>query len=163
MSTAYTHRTSSTLTSDADAVAQRSEGGFSDQATGAPLALGATLVALGLWAAKATSIAVTGEDATLASILFAAGLVAFFVAVGALAAAVTRGRPAWLRVIAGICAIALGTAASLTLNAVIVGIRDPEDGAHWAWGELNLWVVGLTVLALTLRVHTRGRGRIRSS
>lgn len=165
MSTAYTasDRPSSTPTPATEAGAQRPGGHSAHRAAGAPVALGAILTALVLWAAKATSIAVSGEDATLASILFVAGLVAFLVAVGALVAAVTRGRPVWLRILVGVAAVALGTAASLALNALVVSVRDPDAGSHWIWGEVNLWVVGLTVLALTLMVHKRGHRRTRSS
>lgn len=165
MSTAYTasDRPSSTPTSATGADAQRPEGPFAHRAAAASVALGAIVTALALWAAKAMSIAVSGEDATVASVLFVGGLLAFLVAVGALGAAVTRGRPVWLGILAGVVAVALGTAASLALNALVLSVRDPEAGAHWVWGEVNLWVVGLTVLALTLTVRTRGHRRTRSS
>lgn len=150
-------RPSSTPATATETLAQRPRPDSESRAAGAPAALWAILFALALWAAKATSIAVSGADATLASILFVAGLAAFLVAVGALAAAVTRGRALWLRVLVGVCAIALGAAISLALNALILGVRDPEAGAHWVWGELNLWVVGVAVLALTLLLHRRVR------
>ena len=124
--------------------------------TPAGVALVAAVAALTLWAAKAAVIAASGVDhGFAANALFLAGLLACLTAALSLGIAVTRPRPLWVRIAAGVGAMVLGGVAATVVNALIVTVRDPEAGAHWLWGEVNLWIVGATVLALAVALRSR--------
>ncbi len=121
------------------------------------IALTAAVAAVGFWTLKSISIGLAGGlgRSPAEDIFFFAGLLPFAVAVVSLGVALTRGSRVWLRVLAGVGALAAGVASSFVLNQVIVSVRDPEESAHWAWGEVNLWIMGVVVLVLAVRVSRR--------
>lgn len=123
------------------------------------IALASAVVALVAWALKALAIGVAGglgESAAEAP-LFLVGFVAVLTGSAALGAAVAFGRPVWMKVLAGIAGVA-----TLLLVAGIGGslvtVVQPDDPG-WVWGEVNLWVAGIALLAATLwwRRATPGR------
>lgn len=113
----------------------------------ATIAKYASLLAVGLWAAKAIAVALAGGPgrSPAEDPLFFAGLLSCIVAVGALALALTARHSLALRlgaVVVGVVAFAaLGFAVSTVIDAVAAS-------DHWVWGEVNLWFGALVVLVL---------------
>lgn len=121
------------------------------------IALVSAVSALLLWATKSAAIATAGglDRSPFESTLFLAGLAVCLTAALLLGIALTRGSRPWVRVIAALAGPVAGVVVSVLLNALVVTFRDPYAGAHWVWAEVNLWVVGVTVLALSVLVHRR--------
>ena len=107
----------------------------------------ASLLAVVLWAAKATAIALAGGlgKTPLESVFFFAGLVAALVAGVALALSYVGGRGPLLRAGAAIAG-ALALLAVAGVVSALVELLKTSD--HWAWGEVNLWVSALLALGL---------------
>lgn len=110
-----------------------------------------------LWAAKATAIGLAGglDRSPLESPLFLAGLVCCCIAVVSLGLHLTRERPGWQRGVAAIGLVAATVAAVPLLVALVDAAVAPDPGRHWAWYELNLWVVAAAVLVATVAARTR--------
>jgi hypothetical protein len=114
------------------------------------VALVGGICAVVAWATKAVAIGLAGglDRSAAEGPLFLIGLVSALVGAGALGAAVTADRSAAVRVVAGAAAIVavLLVAGVVTLLVTLVQPRDPS----WVWGELNLWISALALLAAVL-------------
>ena len=119
------------------------------------IALSAAGLAAACWAAKAVSIDIAGglDKSPFEGPLFFAGLIAFVVAVVSLGVALTRGRPAWLRAIAGVVAFIVGLGISQVVGAVATTLA-PADPS-WVWAEVELWVIAPLALAAAWMVAHR--------
>ncbi|MDQ2660789.1 MAG: hypothetical protein M3Y52_02820 [Actinomycetota bacterium] len=113
----------------------------------ATIAKYASLLAVGLWSAKAIAIALAGGlgRSPVEDTLFFAGLVSCIVAVGALALAHTAGRSLALRMGAVVAGIVAASALALALGTVVEMVAASD---HWVWSELNLWVLAVAVFVL---------------
>jgi hypothetical protein len=118
------------------------------------VALLAALAAVALWSAKAVVIGVSGLGRNPAEdVLFFLGLAAALVGSAALGAAQAAGRSTATRVAAGAAGVvALIVVAGIT--QAVVGLVQPSDPG-WVWGELNLWVAALALLAAAAVTHRR--------
>lgn len=125
------------------------------------IALFAALAAVAFWTVKSVAIGVAGglDKSPLEGPMFFCGLVSFIVAVVSLGVALTAGSRTWLRVVGGIGAVVVGIVFTTVVDELVNGYREPGPDRHWAWTEVNLWVVSLTVLALTSALAARRRGR----
>ena len=74
--------------------------------------------------------------------------------------AFTRGRAGWVRAVAGATTVALGIVVVSVIGEVVNAVAAPSPLRHWAWTELNLWIIALG--ALGLAVVLRGRDAARS-
>ena len=88
--------------------------------------------------------------------LFFAGLVCFVVAAVALGVALTRGRPLWVRIVAGAAGPVLTVGVAAVLDVLVAAIQPKSASPHWAWTEVGLWVIAVGALALALAVRGRG-------
>ncbi len=113
------------------------------------------------WTLKSIAIGTAGglDRSPFEGPLFFLGLGCYLVAVVALGVAATRGRPAWLRATSGVVALALGIVLTSAIGAVINAVQAPSPLRHWAWTEVNLWVIALGTLALVLAVRARDASR----
>lgn len=126
------------------------------------VALLASLAAAGSWTLKAVAIGSAGGLglSPLEPPLFFAGLVSFVVAVVALGVALTRGRPRWLRVLAGAVAAPLvGIGLTLAVDAAVASVQPTGPARHWVWSEVNLWVACVALLVLAVTAHRAPRAR----
>lgn len=123
----------------------------------ARVALLAAVTAAAGWTAKSVAIGIAGglDLSPLEGPLFLFGLAACLTAMAALGVALTRERPLWLRIAAGVLAPVLGLLAALLVDGVVGAVRGPAEGRHWVWMEVNLWVTGLAVLGLAWRADVR--------
>jgi hypothetical protein len=118
------------------------------------VALLAGVAAVVLWSAKAVVIAVSGlgrnpaEDA-----LFFLGLAAALVGSAALGASRAAGRARAARVAAGAAGV-LVIIIVAGLTQAVVALVQPSDPS-WVWGELNLWVAALTLVAAVALTYRR--------
>ena len=113
------------------------------------------LGALASWTVKAVTVGLDGgADSTLASVLMAVGL-AFALAAGVgVAAILSRGLSVWRRAGAMVLGVVTGPALGLTLNLAIESVVESD---HWAWAEVNLWVMAVLLVAVASRVGRRDR------
>ena len=118
------------------------------------LAGSVTMVA---WATKAVTIAAAGglNKSPLEGPLFLLGLASMLVACAALGVSTVARRGHWIRALTGAVTIVTAIGASLVINWA-VGRVEPEHPG-WAWGEVNLWVLALVVLAVSLLHGRRNR------
>lgn len=116
--------------------------------------ISATL-AVALWAAKAVAIGIAGGlgRSRFENPLFLVGLLAFLVATASLGVAATRGRPLWLRVLAGIAGPVLGFLLAAAIGALVTAVEPARPG--WAYEEVNLWVVAPLALGLSWLLSRR--------
>jgi hypothetical protein len=137
------------------------------RATVSRAALVATLTTVVLWIADDCVLALGGDaNGLLDSLLFLLGLVACLVASVLIGLAVFarrgRGRGAigW-RVLGVVLALVVVTGAGGLTQVVVSALEPAHPG--WVYGELNLWVIMLVLLAaaasLTAREDTRDRDR----
>jgi len=119
------------------------------------LALGATLATTFFWTAKAVAIGSAGGlgRSPLESPLFLLGLVCCLVASAATGMAVARRPTMWGRTLSAAVGIAVGVLAAVATSAVVSAAAPPSPG--WVWGELNLWAMALTLLAVNLTLQAR--------
>jgi len=112
------------------------------------IAVIASSTAIAAWATKALVIGVSGGlgESPLEGPLFVIGLAFLVAGVTALVVAATTGRASWQRAVLSVAALAAAVAVTGLVNGV-VNLAAPDD-PHWMWGEVNLWIVGLAVLAL---------------
>ncbi|GAA1643213.1 hypothetical protein [Georgenia ruanii] len=110
------------------------------------IALTTALLAAGAWTAKAVAIGVAGglDRSPLENPLFFLGLAAWMAALATCGAALARAASTPVRFAAGLGAVVAGWLAVVLIGA-LVGDR---AAGHWAWTELNLWVVGALTLGL---------------
>ena len=117
------------------------------------IALLAALAAVVSWTLKAFAIGVAGGlgRSPFEGPLFFTGLVCFVVAAVALGVALTRGRPVWVRAATGVVlAPVLGIGFTVVVDALVGALRPTSPLRHWAWSEVNLWVVAIVALGLAL-------------
>ncbi len=124
-------------------------------------ALGAALS----WTLKSVAIGTAGglDKSPFEGPLFFAGLGCFLVSVFALGVATTHGRAGWARAGVGVVAIAVGIGVTSVIGAIVNAIEAPTSRRHWAWTEVNLWVIAIGALALALAVHGRRTARLRGA
>jgi hypothetical protein len=100
------------------------------------------------------------DKSALESPLFIVGLVAIIVASGAFGAALGTRRPAWLRALAAIVAVAVGAAVALGLQGLIKALL--PDSAGWVEEDAGLWV-SASITAAVILVSLERRDHARSS
>jgi hypothetical protein len=113
-------------------------------------ALVSSVATVVVWTAKALAIGIAGGlgSSPAEGPLFLAGLVCCVVAAVATGVALTAGRSRAVRVLGGIAGFVV-TAVLGTLAQSVVSAVQPAHPA-WAWGEVNLWVMGLALLGVNL-------------
>lgn len=116
--------------------------------TAARLAQIGSVGAVLAWAAKAVAIGIAGglDQSPAESPLFLLGLVLALVGAAALGAAVTAGRSTLVRAVAAV-AVVVPLLLVTVLAGAISGALQPDTDPHWVWGEINLWVSALVLLA----------------
>lgn len=121
------------------------------------IALFAALAAVAFWTVKSIAIGVAGglDKSPLEGPMFFCGLTSFIVAVVSLGVALTAGSRTWLRVVGGIGAVVVGIVFTTIVDELVNAYREPGADRHWAWTEVNLWIVSLTVLAITWTLASR--------
>ena len=110
------------------------------------IAVIAAATAVAAWACKAVAIGLAGglDKSSFEQPFFLVGLVAFVVAVSTLAVSAVS-RYGWLARVAAVLASVVGTVLVTALTGMVVDVLTSSD--HWAWYELNLWVISSAVLA----------------
>ena len=121
------------------------------------VALFAAIAAVTSWTIKSVAIGVAGglDKSPLEGPMFFCGLVSFVVAVIALGVALPAGSRTWVRVVSGLGAVVVGIAYTTVVDGLVNAYREPGPDRAWAWTEVNLWVVSLTVLSLTWALAAR--------
>ena len=121
------------------------------------VALVAAVAAVTFWTIKSVAIGVAGglDKSPLEGPMFICGLVSFIVAVVSLGVALPAAARTWVRVISGLGAVVVGIAYTTLVDELVNAYREPGPDRAWAWTEVNLWVVSLTVLALTWTLAAR--------
>lgn len=117
------------------------------------MALTTALLAAGAWTAKAVAIGIAGGlgRSPLENPLFFLGLAACMVAMAACGVAWARRAAVPVRIAAGLGAVVAGW-----LTVVLVGaLVGDRTAGHWAWTELNLWVVAALTLGLAAWLDRR--------
>lgn len=125
--------------------------------TASRVGLVAAVCAVVAWAAKATVIGVAGglDRSPAEGPLFLVGLVCALVGAGALGAALTAGRSSGVRALAAVAVVGALLLIPLTVGGVVTLVQ-PADPS-WVWGEVNLWVSALALLAAVLLSRSRRR------
>jgi hypothetical protein len=118
-------------------------------------AYAAALATVALWTAKAIAIAIAGGlgKSPLESPLFLLGLLACVVATVLVGAAAFADRSIGWRVLGGVIAFVVVCIAGTLAQVVVTAIQPAHP--QWFWGEINLWVTMLVVLAGALAVRAR--------
>ena len=124
--------------------------------TAGRLALLGAAGAVVFWALKATAIGIAGglDKSPLESPLFLAGLISVLVGAGALGAWLLAGRATWMRALGAMVVIVL-VVLSAGVGGSIAAALQPEGDPSWVWGEVNLWVSALTLLAVSFGWRSR--------
>jgi len=118
-------------------------------------ALTASVVTVALWSAKAVAIGLAGGlgKSPAETPLFLLGLLVFVVASALVgAAAFARRSLAW-RVLGAVVAFVALMSVCLVTGAVVNAVEPARPG--WVYGELNLWVMMLVLLAAALWLRSR--------
>jgi hypothetical protein len=89
--------------------------------------------------------------------LFFVGLVGFMVAVVSLSLALTVGRGRVVRALAVLGGVVAAVGVSVVTGLLVAAVQPAEPS--WVWGEVNLWVGAVVLLAATLGFARRGRDR----
>ncbi len=119
------------------------------------IALGGSVAATVLWAAKAVAIGLAGglDKSPAEGPLFLLGLVSALVGSGALGVHLTSRHARAPQVLGAIAA-----AVALILVALVAGsivtLVQPEDPG-WVWGEINLWASALLLLVVVVAIASR--------
>ena len=111
------------------------------------ISLIAATTAVVAWAAKAVAIGTAGglNKSPFEGPFFLVGLAAFVVAVSVLGVSLA-GHHGWLARIGAVVAAIVGTVVVTALTGIAVDALVPSD--HWAFYELNLWLISTGVLAV---------------
>ena len=111
--------------------------------------------AAALWALKGLAIGSAGGlgESPFEGPLFFAGLISFVVAAAALGVAALPGRGRVIRALAGLGTVLLGMAVAAGVDALVSSFQPADADRHWAWTEVNLWVVATLALLLALRLN----------
>ena len=115
----------------------------------ARLARTAAVATVVVWGVKALAIWAAGglEKSPLEGPLFFLGLLAALVTGAAFGAALTAGRPTWLRAAAGVAGV-IGALLLVSAGDALSGAVVP-DSAGWVQEEAGLWLAALLLLVLT--------------
>jgi hypothetical protein len=118
------------------------------------ISLVAASAAVVLWAAKAVAIGSAGGlgRSPLENPFFLLGLLCNLTAVVTLTVAALVRRHALVRVGAAVGSVVAVFVLTALLGAAIDGVATNNS---WVWEELNLWVLGLVVLAVAARRSAR--------
>ncbi len=114
------------------------------------LALILSLAATFFWTAKAVAIGIAGglDRSPLESPLFLLGFVSFLAAGVTTGLALTRDRSRLASVLAAIGCVLAGIMTAGIGGSVAAAIQPANPS--WVWGEVNLWVAMLAMVALNL-------------
>ena len=125
--------------------------------TAARVATYATVGAVLAWAVKAVVIGTAGGlgRSPAEGPLFFVGLVLYVTGVVAIAVAVSAERKPAARVLVLLAAVAALFVVWLAVDTVIAALA-PEDDAHWAWSEAQLWVLAVVTAVGWLGCRDRG-------
>ena len=128
----------------------------------ARVAVVAALAAAVTWAVKAVAIGLAGglDKSSWESPLFAFGFVLLLIALAAIGAAVTAGRPVWQRVLAAVGTVVGGVAATLGLDW-LAGVL-LSDSTEWVQEEAGLWAAALLTALVAIAVIRRASGDYRA-
>lgn len=120
-------------------------------------ALVASLATTALWTAKAVAIGIAGGlgRSPLEGPLFLLGLVACVVAGWLTGMAVLARRSLAWRVLGGVVAVVVLSVFGAIEAALVAAVTPVHPG--WAWGEINLWILMLTILAVSAALAVRRR------
>jgi hypothetical protein len=115
----------------------------------------AALATVALWTAKAIAIAIAGGlgKSPLEGPLFLLGLLACVIATVLVGAATLADRSVGWRILGAVIAF-VGVSVAGTLVQVVVTAIQPAH-PQWFWGEINLWVIMLGLLAAALWIRAR--------
>lgn len=118
------------------------------------LALSAAAITTVLWTAKAIAIALAGGlgRSPGEGPLFLLGFVACLTATVLTGMAIARRHSASGHVLAALSAVVIMGVYGVLEGSLISAVQPPHPG--WVWGELNLWVLMLTLLAVAA-VHAK--------
>jgi hypothetical protein len=121
------------------------------------IALFTAIAAAALWGLKAFFIGLAGGlgQSPLEGPFFFAGLAAFAAATVAIGVALTRGRPTWVRVLAGVVAPVLGFLPAMALDPLVGVFAAAGEDRHWVWSEITLWVAAAAAVALAVTARRR--------
>ncbi|QIK67994.1 hypothetical protein G7072_18070 [Nocardioides sp. HDW12B] len=122
----------------------------------------AASAAAALWALKGLAIGSAGGlgESPFEGPFFLTGLASFVIASVALGVAVLPRRAVPVRALAGLGVVVAGFAVAAGIDTLVSSIVPPDADRHWAYTEVNLWVVAAALLAITLRLHRAGSDRV---
>jgi hypothetical protein len=126
------------------------------------IAFAAAIAAAVSWTLKSIAIGTAGGlgKSPFEGPFYFAGLAFFLIGSVALGVAITRRRPLWVRIIAGgVVVPVLGIGLAVVVDALVSSVYPVSPLRHWAWTEVNLWVIAAAVLALSLVVRARQESR----
>jgi hypothetical protein len=115
-----------------------------------------------LWTAKAVAIGVAGGlgKSPLEGPLFLLGLLTCVVAGVLVGAAVFAHRSVGWRVLGALVSVVATSLLGTLAQVVVVAVQPRHPG--WVYGEINLWVITLALLAAALGLGARARRSGRS-
>jgi hypothetical protein len=117
-------------------------------------ALVASITTVALWTVKAGVIAVAGEgNSVFESILFLLGLLACVVTGVLVGAAAFAHRSLRWRVLGAVLSFVAASVVGTLVQLVVVAVQPVHPG--WIYGEINLWVIMLGLLAAALWIRAR--------
>jgi hypothetical protein len=117
-------------------------------------ALVASVTTVALWTLKACVIAVSGEgNSIFESILFLLGLLACVVTGVLVGAAAFAHRSIGWRVLGAVLTFVAASVVGTLVQLVVTAVQPEHPG--WVYGEINLWVIMLGLLAAALWIKAR--------
>lgn len=121
----------------------------------------ASLATVILWTAKAVAIAIVGGlgRSPFEGPLFFLGFASALVAAAAIGVAATAGQRRLLRILAAAAGIISAVVVTLLVGGVVAVVEPARPG--WAWGEVNLWVLGLAAVCVATLLRQQSPGRAR--
>jgi hypothetical protein len=123
------------------------------------LAVTASVVTTVLWTAKAIAIGIAGGlgRSPAEGPLFFLGFLAFIAATVLTGMALARRRTRAGYALAAVVAVVVAVVYGALEGALISALQPRHPG--WVWGELNLWVLMSTVLAVAVAHEVASTGR----
>ncbi len=111
-----------------------------------------------LWTAKAIAIAIAGGlgKSPAEGPLFLLGLVSCVVGGVVTGMAVANRRTTAGRVLAGVAGLVVFAVYGALEGALVSAIQPADPG--WVWGEINLWILMLTIFGVAATVYVRRDG-----
>jgi hypothetical protein len=119
------------------------------------LALFTSGLAAALWAAKALAIAIAGGlgKSPAEGPLFLLGLLACVAAAAVTGMALVERRTTAGQVLAALGGIVAAAVYGTLEGALVQAIQPTHPG--WVWGELNLWILVLTILGVAAALYVK--------